>query len=238
LAPQIADRASAVITVSNYSKQDIIKYLNVKPDKISVTYEGIDSKFKIGDYENINSKFILAFGGHEIRKNCLRIIDAFSVFSQKNTDINLVLCGVKDDYKKHIDSYINMQNIRDRVTLLPYISDEDLVKLYNQAEMLLYPSLYEGFGFPILESMACGTPVIASNTTSIPEISGNCALLIDPLNTEEIANSLLQLSEDTELRQQLIQQGKQRSAKFSWHNTAEETKKLYESIRRTQHSSK
>jgi glycosyltransferase involved in cell wall biosynthesis len=228
--PRIPQHSLTIITVSNYSKKDIIKYLKINPQIVKVIYEGIDSKFKIKKITPAKNKFILAFGGHEVRKNCLRTIDAFVDFSQNNPDYFLVLCGMRDDYKILIEKYITSKNIQNKVTLLSYVSDAELVSLYNAADILLYPSLYEGFGFPVLESMACGTPVISSNTTSIPEITEDAALLIDPSSVKEISNALIKITTDKSLRKTLLEKSKQRVLEFSWLKTAKETKDLYENL--------
>ena len=230
LLPIISENSCAIITVSNYSKADIIKYLNIESEIIHVIYEGIESKFQIRAVDNTASKFILAFGGHEIRKNCKRIVDAFAKFTKNNTTHLLVLCGVKDDYKLFIKKYANSKNIQNRIKLLPYVSDEELILLYNTADVVFYPSLYEGFGFPVLESMACGTPVIASNTTSIPEIARDAAILVNPLNVDEMANALHKIVTNQELRETLLQKSKQRVLEFSWKKNAEETMNLYKNL--------
>jgi glycosyltransferase involved in cell wall biosynthesis len=236
LLPWIVRRSNQTIAVSNYSKQDIIAYTQATPEKIQVIYPGIDPRFKRVDEQIIAEirlklalpvQFILAFGAPDPRKNTTTIINTFLNFCQSNADRSLVIAGVNNTYKATLLQQIDSSPFKQRITILPFVDDADLVAIYNAADLVLYPSLYEGCGFPVLEAMACGTPVIASNLTSIPEVAGDAAILIDPMDIDGITAALVKLSTDLDLRQRLIDRGYQQAQAFSWRRTAQENLKIY-----------
>ncbi len=242
LLPCIVNRASAIVTVSNYSKKDILDYTKIDSHKVHVVYPGIDPRFKkiddraieeLRDKFDLQTKFILAFGAPDPRKNTISVLNAFLNFCKINEDRSLVIAGVSDAYKTILTDHINSSNFKHRIAILPFVNEEDLVSLYNAADLVLYPSLYEGCGFPVLESMACGTPVIAANVTSIPEVAGDAAILIDPLNITEITDALVELSTDDNLRQTLIKKGDKQALEFSWQRTAQENFNIYNLIAST-----
>jgi glycosyltransferase involved in cell wall biosynthesis len=236
LLPWVVRRSNTTISVSNYSKQDIITYAQTNPQKIQVIYPGVDPKFKrvddliIADIRlklALPDRFILAFGAPDPRKNTIAVLNAFLNFCQSNTDRSLVIAGVNDTYKATLLQQIDVSPFKQRITILPFVDDADLVAIYNAADLVLYPSLYEGCGFPVLEAMACGTPVIASNVTSIPEVAGDAAILIDPMDIDDIMAALVKLSTDLDLRQRLIDRGYQQAQAFSWRRTAQENLNIY-----------
>ncbi len=239
LLPRIVRRAATTITVSNYSMKDILDYTQIDSHKIHVIYPGIDPGFQRIDNKtieefrnkfNLSTKFILAFGAPDPRKNTVTVLKAFLNFCEINNDRSLVIAGVSDSYKSTLVKQISLSEFRHRITILPFVNEEDLVSLYNAADLVLYPSLYEGCGFPVLESMACGTPVIAANVTSIPEVAGDAAILVDPLNIDEITDALIELSADEELRRTLIEKGNRQALEFSWRRTAQENFNIYNSL--------
>ena len=247
LLPQIVRRASATITVSNYSMKDILNYTKIEApedrlcqrQKVHVIYPGIDPRFKkiddktIEEFRNrldLTTKFILAFGAPDPRKNTVTVLNAFLNFCKINSDRSLVIAGVSDSYKSTLVKQINSSEFQHRITILPFVNEDDLVSLYNAAELVLYPSLYEGCGFPVLESMACGTPVIAANVTSIPEVAGDAAILVDPLNIDQITDALVKLSADQDLQRTLIDKGTRQALEFSWRRTAQETLNIYKFV--------
>jgi glycosyltransferase involved in cell wall biosynthesis len=126
-----------------------------------------------------------------------------------------------------LESWLKSEGLRDRVQYLGYVSDDDLVALYNLADVFVYPSIYEGFGLPVLEAMSCGAPVITSNVTSLPEIAGDAALLVDPRNTRELAEALKRILREPALREEMVERGFQQIRKFSWRTAAEETIHLF-----------
>jgi glycosyltransferase involved in cell wall biosynthesis len=237
LLPWIVRRSNQTIAVSNYSKQDIITYTQSNPEKIQVIYPGIDPRFqRVGEQViaeirqklALPDRFILAFGAPDPRKNTITVLNAFLNFCQSNPDRSLVIAGVNDTYKATLLQQIDTSPFKHRITILPFVDDADLVSIYNAADLVLYPSLYEGCGFPVLEAMACGTPVIASNVTSIPEVAGDAAILIDPMDIDGITAALVKLSTDLDLRQRLIDRGYQQAQSFSWRRTAQENLNIYQ----------
>ncbi len=236
LLPKVIRRSNLTIAVSNYSKQDIIKYTQTDPQKIKAIYPGIDPRFKriddrvISDVRlklALSERFILAFGAPDPRKNTLTVLNAFLNFCQSNPDRSLVIAGVNDAYKTTLLQQIDSSPFKQRITILPFVDEADLVAIYNAADLVLYPSLYEGCGFPVLEAMACGTPIIASNVTSIPELAGDAAILIDPMDIDGITAVLIKLSTDSDLRQRLIDRGYHQAQAFSWRRTAQENLQIY-----------
>ena len=237
----IVSKCAGIITVSEYSKSDISKDFNFPEDKIFVTHLASENIYKPIDKSVCNKvlkkhyflpeKYILYVGGFSPRKNITGLILAYNKILRKlPDDIKLVIAGSKG---KSFDIYKNLAedlNITDKVLFPGFISMEHMPYLYSGAELLVYPSFYEGFGLPPIEAMACGTSVIASNLTSIPEILGDSALLCDPNNIDDIAMCILNILEDSTLKQNLIKKGFIRSSSFSWKDTAEKTIEAYRSI--------
>lgn len=223
-------RADGIITVSEYSKSEIEKFFPESKGKVYVVYNGLDhSKFK-----NLNlprKKQILFIGSIAKHKNIGSVIKAFSQI-YKEIPHKLIIVGTRDKglpYEEEIKE-IAKNLPEDRIKFTGSISDEDIVKLYNESELFIFPSLHEGFGLPPLEAMACGCPVLASNTSSIPEICGNAAIYFNPLDTQEIATKLTKLLQDQALLEELRQKGLERAKIFSWEKTVEETIKVIKKI--------
>jgi glycosyltransferase involved in cell wall biosynthesis len=237
IVPLAVKDAAALITVSNYSKTDIIKYFTIDENKIFVIHEAAGKNFKknmdgitLPVIENLNipDRFIMAFGAIDPRKNTSRIIDAFEHFiNLTKSDHQLIVVGLPQSEKNHFTKQVQKLGISSNVTFLGFVSEDELIALYNRAEIMLYPSLYEGFGVPILEAMACGTPVIGSTSASIPEIAGNAAVLIDPTNLEQLYSSIHKLSSNKKLRDELSSKGFIQANKFSWSKLAVETLSVY-----------
>jgi glycosyltransferase involved in cell wall biosynthesis len=237
--PKIIPYCDGIITVSNYSKSDIVKEFNFPEDKIFVThlapediYKPLNkelSKILINKYYSIEGDFILYIGGFSPRKNILGLIDAFSqLLSHTKRKISLVIAGNKGlSYNIYINR-VHELNLDDNVIFPGFISMDHLPYLYNAAELFVYPSFYEGFGLPPIEAMACGIPVITSNTTSIPEIAGDSAILIDPNNTDQIYKAMLSVIEDSNLSSTLVIKGLKRASELTWKDTATQTLKAYE----------
>lgn len=239
--PRIIDEANAIITVSEYSKKDILKFFPINSEKIFVTPLAADIMYKPLDKNackeylakkyNIKSSFILYVGGFSARKNVSSLINAYEKISNEiDKDIKLVICGAKKDA---IENLINMKlnsKTSENIIFTGFISNEDLPIFYNSCEVFVYPSLYEGFGLPPLEAMSCGTPVITSNTTSIPEVVDNCAILIDPLDIDTLSDKLYKVLTNEVIKRDLSKTGLKHSKKFSWLKTAENTLKVYENV--------
>lgn len=239
LVPRIAKRAQAVITVSNHTKRELIERLGLKEEKVKVIPEAAGNSFhQIKDNEHLDKfrhryslpeKYILALGSLEPRKNTKGIIDAYAYLHKtKNLDHALVLVGVGKEARQKIKTYLNSKKIFNRVIMLGYLNSTDLNLLYNGAEVFIFPSFYEGFGLPILEAMACGTPVITSNVSSLPEVAGDAALLTDPNDIEDLAAAITTILSDESLRNKLKACGLKRSLEFSWEETAKKTLEVYE----------
>lgn len=240
--PRIIPMCDGIITVSHYSKQDIANYFNFPQKKIFVTHLANEDIYKplnkisckefIKKTYHIEDDYILYVGGFSPRKNIVGLIEAFSklISKFKNPKIKLVIAGSKGKsysmYKKAAEDL----NIENNVIFPGFITLEHMPILYNAAKIFVYPSLYEGFGLPPIEAMACGIPIIASNLTSIPEVVGDAAMLINPYDIEELSNAMYHIIENKTLENQLIKKSLLRSSHFNWIKTAEKTKKAYESI--------
>jgi len=231
-----------IITISESSKQDIINYLKVPAEKIFVT--PLASQYNANflssldldkEVDNINYDFskpyLLFVSTIEPRKNINAIISAFNFLKQKyKVEHQLVLIGKKGWNYEPIFTAIQNSPCKDEIHHLDYLSNELVALFYSKADVFLYPSHYEGFGLPVLEAMTLGSPVITSNISSIPEVTGNAAILIDPNDHMQLAEAMLQVISDSQLRQNLINKGKIRADLFSWERTAKETLKAYKSI--------
>ncbi len=229
--------ADKIIAVSEYTKRKIVELARISEDRIRVIYEAAAGSFfpskdkerflSLRNKYGIPYDFLLYVGALDYHKNIDGLINAFSLC--RFQDIGLVLAGVKNDpqYFNFINKLIAELKIKERVYILDYIPQEDLAGLYNMSKIVISASLYEGFGLPVLEAMACGRPVIASKNTSMGEIVGTCGILVDPYNTEEIAQAINNLLSDDELRNALAEKGLQRAKEFSWGKAAQETLSLY-----------
>jgi glycosyltransferase involved in cell wall biosynthesis len=239
VVPGVARRADRIIAVSEFSKREITGYLRVIPDRIRVIHEGIDARFgssagaialpprKIGG-ESLESPFILALGADDPRKNTLAVIRVYaSRWRELPHDEKLVIVGLRDWRSSAAYHLVCQLGLNKRVLFAGYVPEELLAWLYTSARCFLYPTLYEGFGFPVLEAMACGAPVIASGCTSVSEIAGDAAILVDPASEESIGNALVRLLRDEPLRRQFIQRGRARVQKFDWQDTVEKTLGVY-----------
>ncbi|MGB9621714.1 MAG: glycosyltransferase family 4 protein [Brevinematia bacterium] len=223
-------RADRIITVSQYSKSEIEKFFPEAKGKINVIYNGIDhSKFR---YLNLpRKKQILFIGAIAKHKNIGNAIKAFSKI-YKEIQHKLIIVGSRDKglpYDEEINEILK-KIPEDRIEFTGKISDEEIVKLYNESELFIFPSLHEGFGLPPLEAMACGCPVLASNSSSIPEICIDAAMYFNPLDIEDIANKLIKATSNTSLLEELRQKGIERAKKFNWETTAKETIKVIKQL--------
>ncbi len=231
-----------IITFSENTKQDILEYLRVKPEKIKITYEASrysSNEIKTDKIEQLKQSinydfyipYLLFVSTLEPRKNIVALIDAFDYLKkQHKIPHNLILIGQKGWKYQSIFEAIEKSKYQESIYHLNYLSDEILALFYNQTDVFVYPSFYEGFGLPVLEAMTLGSPVITSNTSSLPEVAGDAALLINPNDTLELAEAILKVISDSQLREKLIKKGQERSKLFSWKKTAKETFKAYQSI--------
>ena len=239
MVPIFIRRADKVITVSENTKNDIIKFLKVPKEKISVTFETYnecydseikkeDSK-KILDKYGINKNYFLFVGMIEPRKNILSILKAFIELDDE-LDEDLVIVGKKGWYYREIEEFMeNIKNkrLKNRIIFTGFVSEKELVSIYKNAEIFIYPSFYEGFGIPPLEAMVCGVPVITSNTSSIPEVVGDAAIKIDPYNYIELKEAIKVLKHNPQKKEEMSEKGKEQSKKFSSKKFAENTINIY-----------
>ncbi len=229
--------AAAIFTISNSSQNDIIKEYAVDSQKIHPIYLGIKSNESIKNYSmddlrkkfGIESDYILFVGTLQPRKNITRLIEAFSQI--KNDKLNLVIVGKRGWQYTDILSAPEKYGIENKVKFLDFVADEDLPSLYKNAVCFALPSLYEGFGLPVLEAMKFGCPVVTSNVSSLPEAGGDAALYFDPNDTSDIAKVLTKVISDAKLREEMIKKGYNQIKKFSWEKTAKETLNVLESIK-------
>lgn len=233
LIPLLIRRAQVIVTCSEGSRQDLMREYNIRK-KIHVIPGGVEEKFqRIEDKDlieevlnrlKIHQPYILNPSGPIPRKNQLLLIEAFARLQVSNKgNYQLVIVGPGGDtsYIRQVKQRIRALGLGGRVLMRFFVSDQDLVALYNGAALCVYPSLYEGFGFPLLEAMACGTPVIASNTSSLPGLVEDAGLLVSPQDPEAWAQSMHSLLAQKDLRHQMVKRGLRRREKFTWHHTAE-----------------
>jgi len=223
-----------IISVSNFTKREITNLYPKATKKISVIYHGVGSEFKPADEQEIirirkkyqlDKKYILYVGSLKNHKNIHRLIRAFSKLS--SLDIELAIAARLEQRFYNIIQLPLLLGIKEKVKFLGYVPTADLPGLYSGAEAFILPSLIEWFGLPVIEAMACGVPVIASNTGAIPEIAGEAAIYFDPTSTEEIANSIYKVLKDEKLRKYLVKMGFEKIKKFSWKTTAQKTLSVY-----------
>ncbi len=229
--PRFANRANKIVTVSEFSKQDISKTFKITPKSIDVVFNGSNDVFKPSTIVEIettkqvftNGKdFFLFVGALSPRKNVANLLSAFDIFKTKSkSDIKLVIVGEKMFKTKKIKETYNGLSSRDDVIFTGRMNPDQLKNLYGASLALTYVPYFEGFGIPIIEAMHCDTAVITSSVTSMPEVAGDAAILVDPFSTESIAYAMKEISKDSKLRNQLIENGKIQRQKFSWDITAE-----------------
>lgn len=234
------EKATKVITVSNFSKQDIVQQYHIPNTKINVIYNGIRSCFNPVSYEIKNAvkhdytngcEFFLSVGGIHPRKNIIQLLKAFSLFKKwHQSNMKLVIAGRFAWQTKIFKQQIETYKYKADVVLLGYVNDVVLSQIMASAYALVYPSLFEGFGVPIIEAMQCGTPVITSNTSSMPEAAGNAALYTNPNDAIDIANQMKLLYKDEMLRTQLIKKGFLQAQQFSWDESALALTKIIEEV--------
>ena len=239
LVPASLKKAKKIIAVSKNTKKDIGRLFDLPAGKINVIYEGVAQEKPDIAFEQIRKKFgirknyLLYVGTLEPRKNIERLINAFrGLMVAKKIDVQLVLAGSLGWNFKSILRAIEDVNKQQKNSLkyLGYVSHQEKLALIKNALCFVFPSLYEGFGLPVLEAMAGGTPVITSRVSSLPEVVGRAGIMIDPEKTGEIAEAILDLVNDKKKQQILSVAGRKQAKKFSWQKTAEETLRVYENV--------
>lgn len=238
VVPRILDKCKRIITVSNFELKNIIGKLSIPESRMAMIYNGYNTWFKpINDVESITSKYIyntgyfFFLGNTDPKKNTERTLIAYSNYcKQSSVKRKLLVADLAPQYLEEFIVKNKLDNIRDQVVLTGYVVNSHLPYIYNGAFAFLYTSLRESFGIPLLEAMACGTPVITSNTSSMPEIGGKDAALVNPESSEEITQMMLLIENDNEYRERIKAIGLERVGHFSWKNTASNLLKLYKDV--------
>lgn len=238
VVPRILDKCKRIITVSNFELKNIIGKLSIPESRMDMIYNGYNTWFKpINDVESITSKYIgetgyfFFLGNTDPKKNTERTLIAYSNYcKQSSVKRKLLVADLAPQYLEEFIVKNKLDNIRDQVVLTGYVVNSHLPYIYNGAFAFLYTSLRESFGIPLLEAMACGTPVITSNTSSMPEIGGKDAALVNPESSEEITQMMLLIENDNEYRERIKAIGLERVGHFSWKNTASNLLKLYKDV--------
>lgn len=229
--PNWAKNANRIATVSEYSKQDISRKYSIDKNIIDVVYNGSNSNYKpLSDSEKVKTKqeyangndYFVFVGNVNPRKNLLGLLKAFELFKSKTpSNINLIVVGAFTYNDNNITRFLKTMKFKEDVIFTGHLQKEELRKVMGSSLALCYVSLFEGFGIPIIEAMNCETAVITSNITSMPEVAGDAAILVDPSSVESISDAMKSISSDKNSRKQLIEKGKIQRDKFSWDKTAE-----------------
>lgn len=240
VVPRSVKRANHILADSQATKNDLTDLYDTPESKITVLLSGVDKRFKPTDISLVeqirakyglnNTPFILSVGTVQPRKNYSRIIHALARLRQQGIDIHYAIVGGKGWLEDEMYQTIEDTNLQDYVHLLGFVDDEDLPALYTSSECLVITSLYEGFGLPILEAMACGTPVITSNSSSLPEVAGKAGILVDPLDINGITEAIYTVITDSAQRNQLIEAGYQQVKHFTWEQSATHLKSIYDRL--------
>jgi glycosyltransferase involved in cell wall biosynthesis len=233
-------RADKIIADSESTRQDAIRFVKVPPDKITTVHLGYNEIFRqITDQEmlqeieqqyHLPDRFVFYAGAFEPRKNVPLLLNAFEQIASKHADLHLVVTGGTGWNNQETLAQIDRMQSKDRIIRLGHIPHADLPAIFNLAEVFVYPSLYEGFGLPPLEGLACGTPVITTNISSMPEVVGNAGILVPPDEEAALVQAMTDVLTDDDLRQRLSAAGPVRAANFTWRHTAEKTLKIYEQV--------
>ncbi|RPG58471.1 MAG: glycosyltransferase family 1 protein [Flavobacteriales bacterium TMED191] len=226
---QYAKESKHIITVSKFSKKDIIKNYHVSSDKITVAYNGVGSNFIplertkqkiIKKKYSDNKDFFLFIGSLHKRKNIKNLLSAFDIYQSKNGKNKLLIIGKKKWWDRQTENIYQNMRFKEKVIFLGQINDELMVDILGSSKALCFVSLFEGFGLPIIEAMKCNVPVITSNTSAMPEIAGNAALIVNPNDVNEISDAMSQIDNDSKLSKKLILKGQKKIHKFKWDITA------------------
>ena len=243
VVPAVVKKSDKIITVSKFERKRINDFFGFPEsnDRLVAIYNGVTEHFvpiddkteldRVKKKYNLPDRFLFFLGNTDPKKNTPNTLKAFSDYLKKTKeDVYLVMLDYEKQSLQNILNDIGAPELIDRILLTGYVVNSDLPAIYNQCELFLYPSLRESFGIPMLEAMRCGTPVITSNTSSMPEVSGNAAFIVDPHKPEEITNAIIEINSNKELKEELIQKGLEQAKKFSWKNMALEVLDLYKEV--------
>lgn len=239
IVPKVVRKSKKIITVSNFEKDCISSFFEMHNDyRLTSVYNGVSEYFKpvtadsvlhsVKEKYNLPDRYVFFLGNTDPKKNTKGALVAFSQFlKQTGAELHLVMIDYDRSQLKQLLQEIGDEDLIDRITLTGYINNTDLPAIYAQSQMFLYPSLRESFGIPLIEAMACGVPVITSNTSSMPEIGGTAVILIDPLKTEEITAAMIEIFNNDLLKASMMKAGITQAAKFSWKAMAQDVLKIY-----------
>lgn len=242
VVPRSVRRADHVIADSQATKDDLIEFYGTPPEKISVLLSGVSPRYvPVSDPAQLAAvrrryhipegrRYLFSIGTVQPRKNYGRLMEALALLGPAFEDVLLVIAGGKGWLDNPIFETVRRLGLEDRVFFTGFVDDADVPALYSGAAVMAYVSLYEGFGFPVVESMACGTPVITSNVSSMPEVAGDAALLVDPYNKEAIAEALRLLLEDSHLHSRLQAAGLEQARQFTWEKSAQTLLTIYQKV--------
>lgn len=239
--PHSIRRADLVLAVSASTQRDLIELLGVPEERLQVICEGVDDHFRLVEDEDalravrrryrLGRPYVLGVGTLEPRKNFAGLVEALArLWERRHLDHELVIVGQRGWLYEPIFERVRSLKVEERVRFLGFAADEDLPAIYTLASCLAYPSFYEGFGLPVLEAMACGTPVVASRASSLPEVAGGAALLVDPHNVEELAEAVDRVLHDEALRAEMRAAGRRQAQGFTWERAARELLAAYYSV--------
>jgi glycosyltransferase involved in cell wall biosynthesis len=241
VVPMVAKNAAIILTVSEYEKNVIVKRLKVDANKVRVVYNGVNKQFKVvtddlrlNDFRvkyKLPNKFLLHFGNTAPKKNTIGVLNAFKLYTESVTEsLPLVLTDFRADRLMALLEQIHAPELIKNIIILDYVPFDNIPYLYNLATIFLYPSLRESFGMPLIEAMACGVPVITSDTSALPEIAGGAACLVDPLKPGQIAEQIKLLLSDDKLFQQKRADGFKNALRFNWKSAAKQTVSIYNEV--------
>ena len=243
IIPKVAQRASVIIAPSAATKADLVNMLDIPEEQITCVPNGVGEEFtpfahdsdelqRVRARYQLPRRFLFSVGAVEPRKNLVRLLHAvYRLRGSGNTsDLQLVHAGPAGWLAHDVGETMNALRLHEAVRFLGYIPAEDLPALYGASTMVIYPSLFEGFGLPVVEALACGAPVVTSNTSSLPEVGGDAALLVDPLSIDAIADAIASLWNDEAKRADMSRRGILHAANYSWERTARETAEVYERV--------
>ncbi len=229
--PRLAEKATRIITNSNNSRNDLLQFYNVDASKVRLIYWAVDQTFGARDgnsNESLSeSDYILYVGSLEPRKNIGNLIDAFERMRSRNPDLKTKLVLIGGESPLFANVRVQIKTYHQDVVFKGFVSDEELRQYYRQAQVVAYPSLYEGFGLPPLEAMASGAPVVTSNTSSLPEVVGNAALMVSPYDCDQLADTLAMIVRDPLLRREMRARGYEQVKKFNWYRVARNILAVY-----------
>lgn len=235
-------QADALISVSHFTKETLVEMLGCPAERVFVIREGVEhdvfrplpvqGEFRSRYQLDNQFRYILYVGSENPRKNLPRLICAFAQVREALPNVKFIKVGSPENLPQaeQLRKQVQQMGLADSVLFYGHVSDEDLALFYNLADLFVFPSLYEGFGLPPLEAMACGTPVVCSNAASLPEVVGDAAILVDPYDVEGLAEAMYRVLTDTDLREELRAKGLERARQFTWERTARETVAVYQEV--------